>query len=220
MFEEEYNQMTRGDKNQFAKTLSNLLYECYIVRKVYNTKSKMFISNPDYIFIERHESLFEQYLDFAGITLSKAEDEGIYFVISDGEYNHMRLDSVTTLVVYALRDYYEDQVAKAPQTVDVSMDSRTLTAHINELGLSNLTKKLSATTIASCMRTLDSYNIVNRSENSYSDLYYSFYILPTIRFVISNEKMNALYREVSGEKEETNDNLFSNADVPFSNESN
>lgn len=207
MFEEEYNQLTRGDKNQFAKTLSNLLYECYVVRRVYNMKNKMFIANPDYLFIERHESLFEEYLNFASITLSKAEDEGIYFIISDAEYNHMRLDSVTTLVVYALRNYYEDQIAKAPQTVDVLMDSRQLSLHMNDLGLSNLTKKLSATTIASCMRTLDSYNIVNRCDKTYSDIYYSFYILPTIRFVISNEKMNALYHEVSGEKEE-NDDIF------------
>lgn len=208
MFEEEYNQLTRGDKNQFAKTLSNLLYECYIVRRVYNMKNKMFIANPDYLFIERHESLFEEYLNFASITLSKAEDEGIYFIISDAEYNHMRLDSVTTLVVYALRNYYEDQIAKAPQTVDVLMDSRQLSLHMNDLGLSNLTKKLSATTIASCMRILDSYNIVNRCDKTYSDIYYSFYILPTIRFVISNEKMNALYHEVSGEKEESDD-IFS-----------
>ena len=213
MFEEEYNQLTRGDKNQFAKTLSNLLYECYIVRRVYNMKSKMFIANPDYLFIERHESLFEQYLSFASISLSKADDEGIYFVISDEEYNHMRLDSVTTLVVYALRDYYEDQISKAPQNVAVLMDSKTLNVHINNLGLSNLTKKLSQTTIASCMRTLDSYNIVNRCDKTYSDLYYSFYILPTIRFVISNEKMNALYREVSGENEEDDGNIFSQANV-------
>lgn len=209
MFEEDYNQLTRSDKNQFAKTLSDLLYECYVVRRVYNMKSRMFITNPDYLFIERHESLFEEYLSFASISLSKVDEDGIYFIVSDAEYNHMRLDSVTTLVVYALRDYYEDQLSKSPQTTAVSMDSKTLSYHINSLGLSNLTKRLSPTTIASCMRTLDSYNIVNRSERSYSDPYYSFYILPTIRFVISAEKMNALYQELSGEKQEEGQDIFS-----------
>lgn len=198
MFEEEYNKLSRGDRNLFSQVVCDLLYEVYIVRRNYDKKAKMFKVNPDYLFIERHYSLFEEYLAFIDITLSKSDEDGIIFIISGAEYNHLRMDSVTTLLVYAIRSYYEGQIEKNPQDTAVHMTSGQINNYITEMGLSNVTKRLSATTIASALRNLDSFNIVTRVSGSYSDPTYSFYILPTIRYVISNEKMNALYNFLTG----------------------
>ena len=47
-----------------------------------------------------------------------------------------------------------------------------------------------------------SYNILNRFIGSYSDPSYSFYITPAIRYVISSEKMNALYSSITKRDED------------------
>ena len=82
------------------------------------------------------------------------------------------------------------------------MTSGAINSLVNELGLSTLSKRLSPTTIASALRVLDGFNIVTRANNSYGDPSYSFYIMPTIRYVISSEKLNALYTMLNAPEEQ------------------
>lgn len=202
MFQEELEKMSRGDRSMFTETVNDLLYECFIVRKSYDKKSHMFKADSRYMFIERYYSVFEDYLSYMGMVLSKDETDGVIFVTSSAERNHFKLDVTTTLIVFALRSYYEGQVEKAPEETEVLMTSGQLQALIKELGLSNVSKRLSTNTLASIMRTLDGFNVVSRANNTYSDLNYAFFILPTIRYVISNEKLNSLYTYLTHPEEE------------------
>ena len=136
---------------------------------------------------------YQDYLSYMDMDITKSDEDGIIFVTSAAEKNHLRIDTVTTLIVYALRSYYEDAISKAPEETEVLMTYGALNSLLQETGLSNLTKRLSSSTIASSLRTLDSYNVVSRANGTYGDPSYSFFILPTIKFVISAEKMNALY---------------------------
>lgn len=210
MFQEEYDKLTRGEKNQFSEAVNELLYKEFILRKVYDRKSMMFKADPTYLFLERHFSLVEDYLGFIDVTVTKDEDDGVIFIASAIEMNHLRLDIVTTLVVYALRSYYEGAIAKEPQERSVLMSSANLMSLLQETGLSNLTKRLSLTTISSALRTLDSFNIITRHTNTYGDPSYKFYILPTIRFVISTEKMNDLYSFLTKAPDEGDNSMLYN----------
>ncbi len=203
MFQEEFEKMSRSDRELFAETVNDLLYQCYIVRKSYDRKTKMFRTDPGYLFIERYYSVIEDYLSYMDMQVSKNDDDGVVFVTSGAERNHYRFDPTTTLVVYALRSYYEGAIEKAPQETEVLMTNVTMNSLVTQMGLSNLSKRLSPTTIASALRLLDSFNIVTRANNNYGDPSYSFFILPTIRYVISNEKLNALYSMLTAPKEET-----------------
>lgn len=203
MFQEEFEKMSRSDRELFAETVNDLLYQCYIVRKSYDRKTKMFRTDPGYLFIERYYSVIEDYLSYMDMQVSKNDDDGVVFVTSGAERNHYRFDSTTTLVVYALRSYYEGAIEKAPQETEVLMTNVTMNSLVTQMGLSNLSKRLSPTTIASALRLLDSFNIVTRANNNYGDPSYSFFILPTIRYVISSEKLNALYSMLTAPKEET-----------------
>ena len=214
MFAEDYEKMSRSDKSQFSAVLNDLLYQCFIVRKNYDRKSKMFRAEPDYLFIERYYSTFEDYLSYMDMQLSKNDEDGVIFVTSGAERNHFRIDPTTTLVTFALRSYYEGQIEKAPQEVEVLMTSGQMNQLVQEMGLSNLSKRLSSSTIASSLRTLDAFNVVSKANNSYGDPTYSFFILPTIRYVISSEKLNALYSLLTKPKEEEEEpasSLFSAA---------
>ncbi len=203
MFQEEFEKMSRSDRELFAETVNDLLYQCYIVRKSYDRKTKMFRTDPGYLFIERYYSVIEDYLSYMDMQVSKNDDDGVVFVTSGAERNHYRFDPTTTLVVYALRSYYEGAIEKAPQETEVLMTNVTMNSLVTQMGLSNLSKRLSPTTIASALRLLDSFNIVTRANNNYGDPSYSFFILPTIRYVISSEKLNALYSMLTAPKEET-----------------
>ncbi len=202
MFQEEYEKMSRSDREIFAETVNDLLYQCYIFRKSYDRKTKMFRMDPGYLFIERYYSVFEDYLSYMDMQLSKNDEDGVIFVTSGAERNHYRFDPTTTLVVYALRSYYEGAIEQSPQVTETLMTNVTLNSLVNQMGLSNLSKRLSPTTIASSLRLLDSFNIVTKANNNYGDPSYSFFILPTIRYVISSEKLNALYSMLTAPKEE------------------
>ena len=202
MFQEEYEKLSHSDRTLFSETVNDLLYQCYIVRKSYDRKSKMLRMDPGYYFIERYFSLFEEYLSYMDMQLSKNDQDGVIFVTSGAERNHLRFDPTTTLVVYVLRSYYEGAIEKAPQETEVLMTSGAINSLVNELGLSTLSKRLSPTTIASALRVLDGFNIVTRANNSYGDPSYSFYIMPTIRYVISSEKLNALYTMLNAPEEQ------------------
>ena len=202
MFQEEYEKLSHSDRTLFSETVNDLLYQCYIVRKSYDRKSKMFRMDPGYYFIERYYSVIEDYLSYMDMQLSKNDQDGVIFVTSGAERNHLRFDPTTTLVVYVLRSYYEGAIEKAPQETEVLMTSGAINSLVNELGLSTLSKRLSPTTIASALRVLDGFNIVTRANNSYGDPSYSFYIMPTIRYVISSEKLNALYTMLNAPEEQ------------------
>ena len=203
MFVEDYEKLSRGERTQFSETLNDLLYQCFIVRRNYDKKSKMFKAEPDYLFIERHYSMFEDYLSYMGMVLVKDDEDGVIFLTSEIEKNHLRLDTVTTLIVYALRSYYEEQISKAPEDTTPMMTSGALNMLLVELGLSNASKRISSSTIASSLRELDTFNVVSRANGTYGDPSYSFFILPTIRYVISSEKMNSLYSFLEGNDEES-----------------
>lgn len=193
MFQEDYEKRSRSDKNLFSEVLNDLLYQCYICRKSYDRKSKIFRADPDYRFIERYYDTFEDYLSYRDRTLSKSDEDGVIFVTSSAERNHFRFDPTTTLIVFALRSYYENQLEKAPEETEVLRTSGVLSAYCNELGLSSVSKRLSSNTISSALRTLDGFNIVSKCTGSFSDPSYSFYIMPTIRYLLSSEKLNSLY---------------------------
>lgn len=206
MFQEEFEKMSRGDRTIFSQTVNDLLYQCFIVRKNYDVKSKMFKANPGYMFIERYYSVFEDYLSYMDMSLSKSDDDGVIFVISGSDKNHFRMDVVTTLIVYALRSYYEGQLQDSTDS-EVLITSGQLNALIRQLGLSNGSKRISNITVSSVLRTLDSFNVIARATNGYSDPSFSFFILPTIRYVMSTEKVNALYTFLNnpeGQEEESN----------------
>ncbi|MFA6796149.1 MAG: DUF4194 domain-containing protein [Bacilli bacterium] len=205
MFIEEFEKLTKADQTIFRKAIKSLLYTCFVVRRVYSKSSHMNVINSNYLFIERHFNLFVDYLSYMGIDLSKDDENGVIFVSSSDESNKIQLDGVTTLIIYALRSYYEEKLSQNPTANEIYMDSVTIKSLLKELGLTSVTKRISSLSIAQSLRKLAFYNIVVLANKSFSESSYAFYILPSIRYVISNAKLNALYNSIENirkEKEE------------------
>ncbi len=193
MFEEDYSKLSRGEQAQFQDVVSTLLYRCYLVRRTFDKTSSLGKINSSYLFVERHYDLISDYLDFAGISLNMDSDNGVIYTTSDLDTNKIRIDGVTTLVIYALRSYYEDKLGNNTSSNEVKMDASSLRGLLRDLALSTVSKRISNVTIQASLRTLSSYNIICLSKGSFNDSNYEFYILPSIRYVISNARLNALY---------------------------
>ena len=197
MFQEDYEKLTRGEQRQFEDAVNDLLYTCFIVRKSFDRATNVSKISPTYLFIERHYNLINDFVGFIGLDLVKDDQNGVIYLNSEEGRNRIRIDSVTTLLVYALRSYYEEKVSDNPSLTETYMDSTTLKMILRDKGLMKVNKPLSTNALASGLKTLASYNIIARAQHSFYDSSYSFYILPSIRYVISNSKMNALYDEVT-----------------------
>lgn len=204
MFEPRFQALSTADRKLFTEYVNDLLFTCYIVRKRYDRTTGMSKISPAYLFIERHFELFEDYVNYAGFDLAKDDDTGVIYLFSTGERNRHRFDSVTTLLIYALRYYYEEYLKSNSSQTEVLMDSVNLKLLIKDLGISRVNKRISALSIASGLRQLANFNIIARAQHSFADPSYSFYILPSIRFVIDSLHMNALYNSLNGEESETN----------------
>lgn len=197
MFQEDYEKLTRGEQRQFEDAVNDLLYTCFIVRKSFDRATNVSKISPTYLFIERHYNLINDFVGFIGLDLVKDDQNGVIYLNSEEGRNRIRIDSVTTLLVYALRSYYEEKVSDNPSLTETYMDSTTLKMILRDKGLMKVNKRLSTNALASGLKTLASYNVIARAQHSFYDSSYSFYILPSIRYVISNSKMNALYDEVT-----------------------
>ncbi len=212
-FQEDYDKLSTGEKSQFSETMNNLLYHCFIVRKRYDVTTGLEKIQYDYTFIEKHYSVFEEYLDFIDMVISKDDDCGVIFLRNALDKNRERVDTATTFVIYTLRDFYEDSLEKQPNVLQVAMDSTQLRQKLSDLGLSTASKRLSLQTISGAMKTLASFNIIARGRGSFNDNNYSFFILPSIKYIISTSKMNALYKFLTGSEEQNEDSPSSNGET-------
>jgi hypothetical protein len=215
MFEEEFEKLSHGDQILFRKVVSDLLYRCYIVRRIYDRASKMNKVSSDYLFIERHYDLISAYFSFAGMELSKDDDNGVCFLTSEDETNRMRIDGITTLIVYALRSYYEEKLKDNPSVNEIYLDSIGLKVLLKDLGLTTVTRRISVASIAISLRTLSTYQIIAIAKGSFSEASYAFYILPSIRYIISNAKLNALYsavKEINDGQQGQSDSFLASAE--------
>lgn len=208
MFESAYETLNHTEQAQFKDALNNLLFKCFIVRKVYDRTRKMSRVNSDYLFIEKHLDLFNDYLSCSGLDIDLDDTDGVITLRSLEGKNNLRVDGVTTLLIYLLRYYYEEQVVLKPNSTEIFMDTNNIKDLLKEKGLIKLNKKFNMTSISSSMKILAQYNIVARVENTFSDSYYSFYILPSIRHAISQIKMDVLTEEIDAKGNEEEDALM------------
>lgn len=61
MFENEFDKLTNGEQNEFARVVNTLLLKSFIVRDVFDSKEKTMRINSDYRFIERYFDLISDY---------------------------------------------------------------------------------------------------------------------------------------------------------------
>ena len=196
MFEEKYLQLSNQEKDDFARVVNNLMLKSFVLRENYDRHSKMMKSNRDYSFIERNIDMIREYLEFSGWTIEKDSRLGVVMINNEYQDNHIRIDFLTSIIVYGLRYAYEISRDKEEMTTEVYFSAAELLQILIEKGLIKQDKKPSAVAMASSYRFLENHNIISRVSGEFRDRSLTFYILPSILYVIDIDRINVIFDQI------------------------
>lgn len=196
MFEEQYLQLTSSEKDDFARVVNTLMLKSFILRETYDRHSKMMKGNRDYSFIERNIDMIREYLAFSGWTIEKDSRLGVVMINNEYQDNHIKLDFLTSLMVYALRYAYECQKEEDQMTTEVMFTASDLLQIMLDKGLIKQDKRPSSVALASSFRFLENHNIIKKISGEFRERSFTYFILPSILYVIDMEKINNIFDQI------------------------
>ncbi|MEE0955529.1 MAG: DUF4194 domain-containing protein [Eubacterium sp.] len=192
MFTEDYEKLGLTDRETFRRLVNWLLGHSFLVSHVYDFDENIRRSNPDYVFVERHFQLFADYFSYAGFQLTRDTGYGVMSLESEYEYNHVRFDKLTTLMIYALRLIYDEERERLSLSEDVFVTTGDLVHKL--ISLDALAKKPSNIQLRTSLRALAKFQILRKVEGSWEDADTRYLILPTILFIVSNERISNIHK--------------------------
>ena len=194
MFSEQFAQLSGSDQTRFAEIVNKILLKGFVVRDIFDSREKIIRVNPDLRFIERQLDLINDYLKFSGWVLNKDLILGVFYLVNTFEDNRIRIDRETSLVLFTLRLIYEDEKEEggSSSTQSIYMTTPSLIKMMVDHGITMPGKRLTGRLIGKSLRFLNNHNIISKVSGSYDEGNVSFYILPSIKYAIDNEKIVAM----------------------------
>ena len=192
MFEEKFEKLNMTEQDSFKRIVNWMLAHTFLLQKNYVFDDSMKKTNPDYLFVERNFELFEEYLEYSGFRLERDSNYGVIFLSSSYEFNRVRLDKITTLMIYVLRVIYEEEREKLSLSKDIFTSTGNLIHKMLSLGV--IKKKPANSMIKDSLRMLNRFRIIEKLEGSWEDAETKLLILPTILFIVTNERISNMYR--------------------------
>lgn len=200
MWNEQYDKLTNSEKEEFKRLLNLILSRTFIVRDLYDPKEGMLKVNPEYRFIERNFELFTDYLDFAGWLLEKDSNYGVIALRNTYEYNRVRLDRNTTMILYTLRLIFEEEREKITLRHEILTTTGQVVQKLMTLGL--VKKKPSDKDLSEALRRLSSHSVIQKLEGSWEEADCKILILPSILFVVTNERISRIHEMLQTDDED------------------
>lgn len=205
MIEQKFEKLNITEQENFKRIVNALLARTYLLQGNYNFEDHMNRTNPDYLFVERNFELFSEYLEFAGFHLERDNNYGVIWISSNYESNRYKFDKATTLMVYVLRLIYEEEREKLSLSSDIFTCTGDLVHKMLSLGI--IKKKLPNNTLRDSLRILQRFRVIEKVEGAWEAAETKLLILPTILFIVTNERISNMYQlideEDTGEDEET-----------------
>ena len=212
-FEEQFDKLSMAEQEKFKRIVNQLLGHTFVIQDLFDGDEHMRRSNPDYIFVDRNLELFEEYLSFAGFRLEQDTNYGVISLNSSYDYNRQKFDKLTTLMLYVIRLMYEEQ----RETISLSEVIVTTGEVIHKmLSLGVINKRPPMREIRDALRRLIRFRVLEKIEGSLEEPEAKFIILPTILFIVTNERISVIFEELeSGEVElESDEEAFDEIDEP------
>lgn len=191
MFEEEFEKLAMMEQENFKRILNWLLAHTFLLQTQYDFLDNLRQTNYDYLFVEKNFELFQEYLQYSGFQLERDSNYGVISLNSSYDANRQKLDKMTTLMVYTLRIIYEEEREKLSLSKDIFTSTGDLVHKMISLGI--ISKKPADTALRDSLRRLNRFRIVDKAEGSWEGAGTRLLILPTILFIITNERISNMY---------------------------
>lgn len=211
MFIEKYNELTNLERENFKRILSLILSKTFVVNRIYDRNQNMFKSNSDYRFIDRNIELFREYLDIAGFRLVKDSNYEVIYIENEFGYNKKRLDKNTTIFLYGLRLKFDEDRESIKLNTDTIITVSDLIKTLIDVGA--YTKKPSDVEIRTALSNLIHFNIIQKIDGILEKPETKLVILPSILFVITNEKITKLSQSINTLEETEEENIEENEEI-------
>ena len=192
MIEEKFDKLGMMDRENFRRLVNYLLGHSFLISADYDFEDGIRRSNPDYLFVERHYDLFEEYLSLAGFHLTRDTGYGVIALSSEYEYNHFRFDKLTTLFVYCFRLIYEEEREKLSLSQEVFTTTGDLIHKL--ISVDAVAKKPANIQIRNALRTLARFRIISKLDGLWESADTRLLIRPSILFIVSNERIGNLHK--------------------------
>ena len=195
-----YDELNVMEKEVFKKIINQLLGKTFIVNHVYDENKKTSIMNPDYRFIERNLELFKKYLELGGWNLERNDNYEVIYITSNYGYNKARLDKFTTIILYLLRLMFDQKRENISLTDQIIVSVSEIISTLNEIGAYEK-KKPSAIELRTALRTIASFNIIQKIDGQYENPETKIIILPSILFAVTAESITKINETIKDTKE-------------------
>lgn len=205
MFEERYEKLGSAEQETFKRIINWLLSHTYLLQGNYIFNDNLKRTNPDYLFAERNYELFQEYLQYSGFRLERDSNYGVIYLSSSYDFNRVKLDKNTTLMLYVLRLIYEEEREKLSLSNDIFTSTGDLIHKMISLGI--IAKKPSNIALRDSLRTLNRFRIIEKPGGSWESADTKLLILPTILFIVTNERISNMYKLIDDEEQEAGDGL-------------
>lgn len=200
MFVEKYNMLTDTEKENFKRVLSVILSKTFLVNRIYDKNQGTFKSNRDYRFVDRNLELFREYLEIGGFCLMKDNHYEVLYIENDFGYNKKKLDKNTTIFLYGLRLKFDEVRENINLNTDIVVSVADIIKTLMDVGA--YSKKPSDVEIKSALSNLSSFNIIQKVDGAFENPETKIIVLPSILFVITNEKITTLSQSIHRLEEE------------------
>lgn len=192
---EAYDKLNTPDKELFAREVNTLLARTFLVRDRYDKAVDEIRSSPAYRFVDRHFDLFSDYLSLAGWHLAKDRQYGVIYVESDYGQNRLNLDLFQTLILYCLRLIYDEEREKL--TLRNEIQTTPFEVALRLMNLESRRRKPADKDLRTALRILSHHQIIQKIDGSWEDENARLLILPSILFVLPNQKIADVYRQLA-----------------------
>lgn len=191
MWVENFEKLSNSEREEFKRLSNLLLSKTFIIRDFYDLKEMMMKVNPEYRFIERNFELFSGYLFYSGWEVRKDNQYGVISIENVYEYNRVKLDRFSTLLLYTVRLIFEEE----RERITLRNEIVTSTGQIihKMITLNIFRKKPADREISESLRLLSNHNIIQKISGSWEDADTKILILPSILFVVSNERISRIH---------------------------
>lgn len=199
-----YEQLNQGERQNFTRIVNQLLARTFLIRDDYDIAEGRIRVHPDYRFVERLFDVFSGYLQVAGFSLHRDSVYGVISISSLHDYNKFQFSKFTTGVLLTLRLIFEERREAVSLRQEVLLDTSELVSKMQVLEL--LDKRPAMRDLALALKQLSSFNLVLRlGGGKWEAPDTRLMILPSILFVIPNDKLTQVLEHMSTSKSAIDD---------------
>lgn len=203
MFEEKFGKLGSSEQEQFKSIVNFLLASTFLNQLSYDFEENMRKTNRDYLFVERNFELFSEYLSYAGFRLNRDDNYGVIYLSSDFDPTRQRFGKTTTVILFTLRLIYEEEREKLSLAREIFTSTSDVVNKMISLGI--MTKKPSDRQLAESFRLLARFQVIDKTAGAWEDPSTRILILPTILFMVTNERISAILEELEKESKDLDD---------------